>query len=196
MKLYHIALGWQKETKEFIPRIPKLIAVNENKEIKRICLSDSIEGCLSAIPYKPQNSMSKKKITIYKGDFDKYIGYKELYFSGKVPDAYLTHEHWILDPVQMTGKHVYLKNFESNYEYVPDEKKHQDFIKNTISILRKNKYKNIKELILVLQKNTMAEAMLTILPEIMNSYLIDWDDICGDILNTTRLVLEPEILTE
>lgn len=51
MTYYHISLEAQEVVKEFIPSLPSAVYVHEDKETPRISLSDSIEGCLSAVPW-------------------------------------------------------------------------------------------------------------------------------------------------
>lgn len=50
MKLYHVSRNIDKKD-YFEPRIPKYSSRNESKQ-KRICLSSSIEGAISAIFYQ------------------------------------------------------------------------------------------------------------------------------------------------
>lgn len=76
--------------KEFIPRVPDSIMTGEDARINRICVSSSINGCLSAIGaikdtiycvYEPKNI---KEVYIYNDDLDKYV-----------PDACITGELWV-----------------------------------------------------------------------------------------------------
>ena len=51
--LYHISLeGNINEEKLFIPRIPRITMDTEDKLIPRICVSETIRGCIDSFPYK------------------------------------------------------------------------------------------------------------------------------------------------
>lgn len=50
-KYYHISLDIENVVSEFQPQVPSAIHEFEDGTIKRICLSDSIDGCLSGVPF-------------------------------------------------------------------------------------------------------------------------------------------------
>ncbi len=92
------------------PRIPKSREKCENDNIKRICFSNSIEGCLLAIT----QHYLKNKLYIYKvkhvlKDYNtskpklkkRSIGISNINLvkNRLVDDAYLTNEIWLLEPV-------------------------------------------------------------------------------------------------
>jgi len=109
--LYHISLKFWRKIEMFSPRIPKgcLNGVNENNTIPRICLSDSVENCLTAAswggsnlindpPYKENELIAIARI--YKFDCRK-IKRKNLLLPCQikkyVPDSLISHEHWVIN---------------------------------------------------------------------------------------------------
>lgn len=50
MRYYHISLEVDNQIEEFAPKLPSAIYKEEDASIPRICLSESIEGCLSGFP--------------------------------------------------------------------------------------------------------------------------------------------------
>lgn len=91
----------------FIPRIPKDRGTDENESIKRVCVSTSIEGALTAIPGGSSDldtlmTTQRGYLKIFKIDTDALCISKEniistqaLFEQGFVHDAELTGEVWI-----------------------------------------------------------------------------------------------------
>lgn len=105
--LYHIS-NWCEITPSFIPRIPHYRASEEDKTTPRISLSNSIEGCLTAVPWG--NSRLEQifweygsfLIRVYEFklsemDTQKLLTPEYLYYTDKVRDANVTKEYWYLD---------------------------------------------------------------------------------------------------
>lgn len=106
----------------------------ENKDIERICLSESIEGCLTSIGWQRldctfQDYMNEDinalRVVILKFDINKLdrkylLSPEELDEKGYIPDAYITREWWYLLPAKPDAveiKYLYDYNID-NYEYV------------------------------------------------------------------------------
>lgn len=92
--LYH--LSRYKNLKILTPKVPETaISIYENITIQRVCFSDSIEGCLSAL----QDSPEKYYVYI----LDQEIEKNDLYYPtvNEVRDAKYTHEVWILKEVKV-----------------------------------------------------------------------------------------------
>lgn len=142
MYLYRVLLGdaFSHLTAEqiknimFFPEIPYTIMEWENQDIERICMSESIEGCLTAIGWKRldcafqdymDEDMEALRIVILKFDINKldkrYLrSPEELDEKGYVPDAYLTREWWYelpATPDEVEIKYLYNYNMD-NIEYV------------------------------------------------------------------------------
>lgn len=142
MYLYRILLGdvFSHLTAEqiknivFFPDIPYSIMKGENQDIERICMSESIEGCLTSIGWNRldclfQDLMDEEtealRVVILKFDTDKldkrYLrNPEELDEKGYVPDAYITREWWYEIPVTPDEVEIrYLFNYSiDNNEYV------------------------------------------------------------------------------
>lgn len=91
---YH--LSTKKNLKYLTPRIPECaVSLYEDVATKRVCFSDSIEGCLSAIQQGP----AKYYVYIVAEDPDNFdIHYPTV---DEVRDAKFTHEVWILTKVKV-----------------------------------------------------------------------------------------------
>lgn len=127
----------------FFPDIPYSIMKGENNDIERICLSESIEGCLTSIGWNRldcmfQDYMDEKteslRMVVLKFDMDnlakKYLwSPEELDELGYVPDAYITREWWYelpAKPDEVEIRYLYNYNME-NIEYIlPKELRHKD----------------------------------------------------------------------
>lgn len=142
MYLYRVLLGdafshlTAKQIKNvmFFPDIPYAIMKGENQDIERICMSESIEGCLTSIGWNRldclfQDLMDEDtealRVVILKFDTDKldkkYLrSPEELDEKGYVPDAYITREWWYELPVTPDDVEIkYLYNYTmDNTEYV------------------------------------------------------------------------------
>jgi len=110
IKLYHISYDLSEPLdKKFIPKIPSNPATGEDESIPRICLCDSIEGCINAAEDKLGNyeDTDIATIIVWEKEFslldDKLICWQQLYEDDLVPDAALTHEYWYLEPLHMKG---------------------------------------------------------------------------------------------
>lgn len=193
MTFYHVSLGWTEEYKRFVPRIPEFRAYGEDDVTKRICISDSISGCLSAIPDKPYRTDIWKEITVYKCEIENYIGFKELYWTGKVFDAYLTHECWYLEPIEMAGRHMLLRGFDSCYEFVPNEQRTDEYILYAVDYLKNHNVRITDEIKKRLYSCSMLEAMYDIFPQIFHEHDLDLDEVSEEILATTRIITNPEL---
>lgn len=106
--LYHISLE-KLNNNSLSPRIPESRAKWENTEIPRICLSPTIEGCLTAINENfsellyQQNSLDIPLIGyIYSIDertinVSNLVLPEELYDKAYVFDSLVTQEHWVIN---------------------------------------------------------------------------------------------------
>lgn len=104
MKLYHVSLDLLHDG-VFIPRIPKNRIPNEDSTYKRVCFSDSLEGCLAALPMgttleeeiiEDQNGV----VRVFEIDTEDFgstliLTPNQLQFKKLVPDAVVNGEYWI-----------------------------------------------------------------------------------------------------
>lgn len=125
--LYHVSLRFWDEITKFIPRVPKgrLDSVGEDTLIPRICLSDSIEGCLTGVPWGGYNLIKDPPygeaglaaiFRLY--EFDKSKIKKENLLNPQqikkyVPDSEVSREHWVINQEIVPEKSyiVMLKDF-------------------------------------------------------------------------------------
>ena len=113
MLLYHLSIDENLEV--LTPKVPRnALSIHEDIETERICFSDSIDGCLSALQvspnkfyvYVPENEMSETDIYIPNVD--------------EVIDAKFTHEVWIMKEIKVkcigaiqTENYDYKKRYSS-----------------------------------------------------------------------------------
>lgn len=110
--LYHVSF---RPVRELIPRVPRYRAAGENRELKRICFSDSILLALSAMPQGVLCLIGARAagivpmLYIYEFHPGDNPGIRVLHdweIANYVPDAMTTHEHWVLDSPQVLQKTV------------------------------------------------------------------------------------------
>lgn len=112
MKLYHVCLPEESEGDLFYPRVPENRAVGEVSGNPRICLSDNISGCVSAVPWgglqfdemmiNIPHSTESYPIKVYEFDSEdieegNLIHPSTLYKESLVPDAEINQEYWVIN---------------------------------------------------------------------------------------------------
>ena len=111
MILYNVQFPEEAVVGEFIPQVPCVRARHEDDKVKRICLSSSISGCISAVPWGGIDfenkflNMSKiisYPIKVYEFDTEdilegNLIEPNELYENDLVRDALINEEHWVIN---------------------------------------------------------------------------------------------------
>lgn len=117
MVLYRMELLEGEAIKEFVPCIPKSILYGEDEETKRICLSNSLDGCLTSAPWGGVQFEDLSINTIFRVyEFDtndiqegNLIYPEELYRKDLVVDAEITGEHWVVNQSLKPTKVYYIK---------------------------------------------------------------------------------------
>lgn len=101
MKLYHVSLDTE-ERYVFTPKLPNIPQMDEEMITPRICLSDSIEGCLSAVAWGGldfedlfDEDYWSAPIMVYEFEEEPTVGPEYLYENDLVRDAELTQEYWV-----------------------------------------------------------------------------------------------------
>lgn len=128
MILYHATMDLDI-IEEFTPRIPSDRFEGEEDSTPRICVSSSIEGCLTAAPfggsklhenlYLPSNS--NRLVRIYEFNTESIeenniIKPEHLYQNDIVRDAEITGEHWITVPIKPSKTYlIKLTKFYDDY---------------------------------------------------------------------------------
>ena len=123
MKLYHISADIKRTDNPVTPRIPDLgekETCAEDLTIPRICFSETVNGCISALP--PQNRSQiasvKSKFVLYEINTEDYpssffISNEEIVKRRLVYDANLTKEWWVIKPVRLIGKVCEITNIKA-----------------------------------------------------------------------------------
>ena len=105
--LYHVSTDIHHNG-VFTPRIPEYKFDFEDKTTKRVCVSSTIEGCLSALPSKECiEENGSGYIKLFQIDLEA-LGLSEevlddvfLYENGLLDDSLVTNEHWITAPFKV-----------------------------------------------------------------------------------------------
>lgn len=154
IKLYHVTVDYNNEPdyKMFQPRIPKSAPKMEGifssdftqQPCKRVCFSDSIEGCINAIKQGVLSIRNDNIIKIYRIEIpvDEKIKFpNELREKYNVNDALFTHEHWYLGNLYLHGNLCKVTNWQEEYYYCVDDYE-KNILKTRIlpKYLKKQKY--------------------------------------------------------
>lgn len=132
MIFYHLTLDLNsKKDKVFIPRIPneEITVPGEDLSTPRICVSSTIEGCLSSAPWGGRSldeiifsNGCSQLIKVYEFNIEdiapkNLVSPKDLYQSDRVRDAEITNEYWIINQNISSSKSYFiqLKNYELSY---------------------------------------------------------------------------------
>ena len=97
MKLYNVTFDLNNTNNVLTPAIPESAGNGENKEIKRVCLTDSVEHCFQAIASCNREIRKGAKFIIKEVDVEKdelLITPDFLFNEGYVPDALENNEYW------------------------------------------------------------------------------------------------------
>lgn len=132
------------EEKEYTPRIPLITTIGEDENIERICLSDSISGCVSAVPNLGGIHFKEMfcdnlhylisyplKLNIFKTEDiidGNLVSPTHLYRTDKVRDALINHEYWVLNQDLPIYKTVYIEIGEDYEEYIRDNISYEDML--------------------------------------------------------------------
>lgn len=104
MKLYNVTFNINDKRNMLVPTIPDSAGTGENKTIKRICLTDSIEHCMKAIAVGNRDIAIGAKFIVREVDIPKnakaLVNPKQLHNNQFVPDALENNEYWYLHTVK------------------------------------------------------------------------------------------------
>lgn len=93
MRFFHVSDNRNLDSSYIYPRVPESKMNNENETIPRICVSPSINGCLTATSRYKVGEV----LYVYECKSKKFIQPDE----DEVMDAPLTGECWVTEPVKM-----------------------------------------------------------------------------------------------
>ena len=195
--LYHLSFDVFNKIEEFKPRIPKNRIKEEDRKVKRICCSNSIEGCLLAMPNNNEILLSEKgiypliKVYEFKEE-DIEEGY--LYFpkdiEKKVPDAITTKEHWIMSNIKASSS--YIISIDS-LKYDTDVKKIKDF---KYSLLLEEEVLDISDYYSYIVKAKATDETSTLIEKLYNNYGFEYDiEEVSDLMSAFEIITK-ETLSE
>lgn len=118
---FHLSSKYLGKKCTLIPRIPECILREQNAEdytVKRICVSDTIDGCLSALPINigPKKPHADYHVYTLHEKPRSFIDNADIILNGLVWDAAHTRESWVLCPSvfkYMSTIRVFFKGLES-----------------------------------------------------------------------------------
>ena len=148
MKFYHVS-KWKEEPKGvFKPRVPDLTMISEDKETKRICLSNTLVGCINAVDWVGElsedgnmltgNSLYSKPIIVY--EFEQsdilegnLLDPSYLVENNLVKDAYTTNEFWVVNqdlvPCNIYGMVIKCPEYnetDQQIDYMEEDEKEEE----------------------------------------------------------------------
>ena len=134
MILYHVCFAEFSEGDIFSPRVPDIRGAHEDNTTPRICLSSSISGCISAVPWggldfesifiETSNGYRSYPIKVYEFDTEdihegNLITPNELYEQDLVRDALINEEYWVINQ-NLTPRKIYFIGVDNFEETVHD----------------------------------------------------------------------------
>ena len=148
MKLYRVSFDTSASLdRTFVPMIPESAGLEEDKTIKRVCLSSSVEGCLQAIPRGRKDISVGTEFIVYEAEINTLD--ENLIFPEEVrdyvPDALENEEYWYMKELYMTGKKVKLTNFDYSCELAFTAVDEDDFIARMLDTVSEEAYKYIEK---------------------------------------------------
>lgn len=140
---FHLTLDIDNIIQEFTPRIPSeesALLCGEELETPRICITPSLEGCLSAVPWGGivfedimedyGHYLASKPIRVYEFDLSdipqkNIITPDILYKNDWVRDAEFTQEHWVINQ-NLIPIRTYVIQVTDYYESLEDNISYED----------------------------------------------------------------------
>lgn len=136
-KLYHISKS-PEIIKEFEFRVPQNRAKSEDSSTKRICLSENVEGALSAVPWGGSNleDLEESEVIVYEFDVESInvsniVTPEYLYQNNLVPDTGITREYWLTKgrTAKIKASKYYEISINNFYTDSKEEISYDDYIK-------------------------------------------------------------------
>ena len=119
MKFYNISFNLKNTNNVLVPAIPDSAGTDENKTIKRVCITDSIEHCMQAVASANREMCKGAKFIVREVDIplnrEKLVHPRFLKEQRYVPDALENNEYWYLEQLRCN---MYLCEIDSfDYEF-------------------------------------------------------------------------------
>ncbi len=98
--LYNVTFDFQNNTDILEPYVPHTAAPDEDQETERVCLSTSVENCLTAMGTRTELTegahIRVRRVSTADLDPALIVTPEELFQTGRVPDAIENEEYWYL----------------------------------------------------------------------------------------------------
>jgi hypothetical protein len=115
--LYHVSTDISLEEKTFIPRIPKYRISGEDTFSKRICVSNSIQNCISSFPYKNDLMWNFRTRPVFLSVYEvneSTFSKEEIKYPEEIVDNVMdsidNQEHWITKEFSAIPSLIKIKN--------------------------------------------------------------------------------------
>lgn len=154
MRLYNVTFNMKDKRRVIEPAIPDSAGNGEDKTVRRICLTDSVEHCMQAIAVCNRDIREGATFILREvdtKDLDKnlLIGPKELKERGFVPDALENNEYWYLGKVKFDRMACRIVEFDAEIDLawtcIPIQSC-KDIVKKYLPAFPVNRYKVSKNL--------------------------------------------------
>ncbi|WPS85635.1 hypothetical protein SMD22_00820 (plasmid) [Brevibacillus halotolerans] len=133
---YHVSRDIHNKIEVFVPRIPDsfLVTGNENRKIKRVCVSEHIIECMNAINYYADKDVydpiteTYKPLHVYEFQLDEVevVPPEEVYKHG-VHDAIINKEFWVLKEVSPAKSFIIEPTYLATGDISPIHIAYMDF---------------------------------------------------------------------
>ena len=119
MKFYNVTFNLADNRNVLTPCIPDSAGNDENKIIKRVCITDSVEHCMQAIASVNREMCAGAKFIVREAELpltkETLVHPRFLKEQGYVPDALENNEYWSLEPVKFKLYLCELEYFDSDF---------------------------------------------------------------------------------
>ena len=183
MIFYHIELAKVEKINNFVPRIPYYIMDMEDVTIPRICVSNTIEGCLSAAPWggltleaHPLGMLYR----VYVFETNNYMKPEVLAKEYGVLDAIINQEYWLLDEIKPIDDFLIdIQGYTYGTGIMINGKEHTLIENLKYEIINDNQVGNIVNLSNYNEKQYYYE----IIELIMESYFLQYGEFIEDFMD-------------
>ena len=119
--LYNITFNPADNRTSLTPYVPYSAAPDEDREIPRICFSDSIAHCIEAVGSSSRDLRTggviyARCVALDSLDIDWLVPPETLYAKGLVPDALETMEHWYLRSTDVIREAYRILDFSCEFD--------------------------------------------------------------------------------
>lgn len=119
--LYNVTFDIFDRREVLEPAVPRSAAKEEERSIRRVCLSTTVEHCIEALGVEHRELCTGAELLVrevpIENLYSKILVTPDILFKkGYVPDALETKEHWYLAPVKMITCRYTIVDFIAEYD--------------------------------------------------------------------------------